>query len=49
MAQRTRWWHHLQAAKNGALLGVDLFNRAASERSLEGFVLHMHLGPFGNA
>ncbi len=26
-----------------ALLAVDLYNRAASERSLEGFVMHMHV------
>lgn len=43
MAQRPKWWHHLQAAKHEARLAVDLYNRPTRERSLEGFVLHMHL------
>jgi hypothetical protein len=43
VAARPKWWHILQASKREALLAVDLYNRAASERSLEGFVLHLHL------
>lgn len=43
MPPRPRWWHQLQAAKNEASLAVDLYNRSAIERSLEGFVVHMHL------
>jgi hypothetical protein len=33
----------LQAAKKEARLAVDLYNRSVAERSLEGFVLHMHI------
>ena len=33
----------LQGSRREALLAVDLYNRAASERSLEGFVVHMHM------
>jgi len=33
----------LQGSRREALLAVDLYNRAASERSLEGFVMHMHV------
>lgn len=43
MAQRPTWWHTLQASRREALLAVDLYNRVAAERSLEGFVVHMHL------
>lgn len=43
MAPRPKWWHTLQGSKCEALLAVDLYNRAASERSLEGFVVHMHM------
>ena len=43
MAQRPKWWHTLQASRKEALLAVDLYNRSAAERSLEAFVLHMHL------
>jgi hypothetical protein len=43
MARRPRWWHTLQASKNEACLAVDLYNRSTSERSLEGFIVHMHL------
>jgi hypothetical protein len=43
MAARSKWWHTLQASRREALLAVDLYNRAASERSLEGFVVHMNL------
>jgi hypothetical protein len=43
MAARPRWWHILQASRREALLAVDLYNRTAAERSLEGFVVHMHL------
>ncbi len=43
MAARPKWWHMLQGSKKEALLAVDLYNRAVSERSLEGFVVHMHM------
>jgi hypothetical protein len=43
VAARSKWWHVLQASKREALLAVDLYNRAASARSLEGFVMHMHV------
>lgn len=43
MARRPKWWHTLQGSKSEALLAVDLYNRAASQRSLEGFVVHMHM------
>jgi hypothetical protein len=43
VAQRPKWWHLLQAAKNEARLAVDLYNRPTEARSLEGFVVHMHL------
>jgi len=43
MAPRPKWWHQLQAAKNEARLAVDLYNRPTVERSLEGFVIHIHL------
>lgn len=33
----------LQASKKEATLAVDLYNRASGDRSLEGFVVHMHL------
>lgn len=33
----------LQASKKEARLAVDLYNRASGDRSLEGFVVHMHL------
>ena len=43
MAQRPKWWHVLQASKHEAALAVDLYNRSTAARSLEGFVVHMHL------
>lgn len=43
MAQRPKWWHMLQAGKREAILAADLYNRTAVERSLEGYVVHMHL------
>ncbi len=43
MAQRPKWWHQLQAAKNEARLAVDLYNRPSEARSLEGLVVHMHM------
>jgi hypothetical protein len=43
MAQRPKWWNTLDASRHEALLAVDLYNRAASERSLEAFVMHMHV------
>jgi len=43
MAARPKWWYILQRSRREALLAVDLYNRAASERSLEGFVVHMHM------
>ncbi len=33
----------LQGSRREALLAVDLHNRAASERGLEGYVVHMHM------
>ena len=43
MAPRPRWWHHLQASKNEAVLAVDLYNRSGQERQLEAFVVHMSI------
>lgn len=43
VAAHPKWWYTLQASKNESLLAVDLYNRSAAERSLEGFVVHMHL------
>lgn len=43
MAARAKWWHMLQASRREALLAVDLYNRATGERSLEAFVMHMHV------
>jgi Domain of unknown function (DUF3644) len=43
MAARPKWWHMLHGSRREALLAVDLYNRAAAERSLEGFVVHMHM------
>jgi hypothetical protein len=43
MPARPKWWHTLQGSRREALLAVDLYNRAACERSLEGFVVHMNL------
>lgn len=43
MPAHPKWWYTLQAGRREALLGVDLYNRTAAERSLEGFIVHMHL------
>ncbi len=43
MAARPKWWHTLQASRSEAVLAVDLYNRRAAERSLEAFVVHMHM------
>lgn len=43
MPPHPKWWHTLQAGRREALLAADLYNRAAAERSLEGFVVHMHM------
>jgi hypothetical protein len=43
MSRPSKWWYTLQASKNEACLAVDLYNRSSRERSLEGFILHMHL------
>jgi len=43
MSRRAKWWHTLQASKKEACLAVDLYNRSSPERSLEGFIVHMHL------
>jgi hypothetical protein len=43
VAAHRKYWHILQASKREALIAVDLYNRAAAERSLEGFVMHLHL------
>jgi Domain of unknown function (DUF3644) len=42
MSRHAKWWHTLQGSKNEACLAVDLYNRSTRERSLEGFVVHMH-------
>ncbi len=43
MDRRTREWHILQAAKAEALLAVEFYNTTGERRSLEAFVVHMHL------
>jgi hypothetical protein len=43
VAPRARWWHHLQASKQEALLAVDPYNQSNRKRRLEGFVVHMHV------
>ena len=43
MARPRKWWYTLQASKKEACLAVDLYNRSSAERSLEGFIVHMHL------
>ena len=43
MSQRPKWWHMLQASKKEACLATDLYNRSSSERSFEGFVVHMNM------
>jgi len=41
VGRKPNWWHMLQAAKDEALIAVDLYNRPRADRSLEGFVVHM--------
>ncbi|MFE9958917.1 DUF3644 domain-containing protein [Micromonospora sp. NPDC005299] len=43
MAPRPRWWHQLQAARQEAILAVDLYNRSGHERQLEAFIVHMSI------
>lgn len=43
MAPRPRWWHQLQAARQEAVLAVDLYNRSGHERQLEAFIVHMSI------
>src|SRR6266536_2282820 len=43
MARRPRYWQALQASKDEALLAVDLYNGPYERRSLEAFIVHMHL------
>lgn len=43
MAPLTRWRRMLDASKEEAVLAVKLFNDPTGERSLEAFVVHMHL------
>jgi len=43
MAAHAKWWYTLQASRSEAVLAVDLYNRTAAERSLEAFVVHMHM------
>jgi Protein of unknown function (DUF3644) len=43
MDHRTRVWRMLQAARAEALLAVEFYNTAGERRSLEAFVVHMHL------
>jgi hypothetical protein len=43
MGRRTRVWHIVQASKAEALLAVEFYNTTGERRSLEAFVVHMHL------
>lgn len=43
MAKPARWQKMLAASREEAVLAVKLFNDPTGERSLEGFVVHMHL------
>lgn len=43
MGRRTREWHMAQASKAEALIAVEFYNTTGERRSLEGFVVHMHL------
>lgn len=43
MGRRTRVWHMVQASKAEALLAVEFYNTTGERRSLEAFVVHMHL------
>ena len=43
MGRRTRVWHMVQASKAEALLAVEFYNTTGERRSLEAFVIHMHL------
>jgi hypothetical protein len=43
MGRRTRAWHTVQASKAEALLAVEFYNTTGERRSLEAFVVHMHL------
>lgn len=43
MPPMTRWRRMLDASREEAVLAVKLFNDPTGERTLEGFVVHMHL------
>jgi hypothetical protein len=43
MGARPKWWHIVQGSRQEAVHAVDLYNRTASERSFEAFVVHMNL------
>jgi Domain of unknown function (DUF3644) len=43
MGRRTKAWHMAQASKAEALLAVEFYNTTGERRSLEAFVVHMHL------
>lgn len=43
MGRRTQVWHVVQASKAEALLAVEFYNTTGERRSLEAFVIHMHL------
>lgn len=43
MGAHPKWWHILQGSRQEAVHAVDLYNRAAAERSLEAFVVHLNL------
>ncbi|AUH70549.1 MULTISPECIES: DUF3644 domain-containing protein [Gordonia] len=43
MARPQRWELLLKASQQEALLAVSLFNDPGRERSLEGFIIHMHI------
>src|SRR2546423_6042674 len=40
---RAQWRLTLEAAKEEALLAVDLYNQPKAARKLEGFFVHMHM------
>jgi hypothetical protein len=43
MGRRTQAWHMVQASKAEALLAVEFYNTTGERRSIEAFVVHMHL------
>jgi hypothetical protein len=41
--RKPKYWHTLEASKAEAILAVDLYNGPYERRSLEAFIVHMHL------